>query len=485
MSALLTRAADRLNPILLKEVRASLRGRWFKVTFTLVLTLALVASLGFLMSSQGTEEASRGAAYFTVVSACMALGVHGLVPFAAMLSMTAESDEHTLELLQLSGISGWRIVIGKLGSALLQMLLIVSAFAPFLTIAFLLRGVAISTVALLLLLSVLLCAAQCSAGLMLGSIARARWARIVLLLVFAFFLFQFSQVGLMFVMFAGRPMSATGGPVLAGGGVELGVFLGCLAATCVSTAIAAGRLAHPEDNQSTPMRVSVSLVVAMGIGFAATESHPNDVMTALGVTLVCASPLMLVLVTERERLPRAVAAHLPRWSRVFPLSAWLPGGGTGALFVLVHGIVLLAAYPAIHLVRFAGRGGLDDNLLVLAGAVMNAVVFLLLPTALLSRATRTMGGRVVVRLVTLLVFAAANLGPVFLAFVLDRNQWEDWIPVAAPFQPGFGKEHMGSWILLILFTTLAVAANVPRIDSAIRQLAEARKRKAAHAAPVA
>ena len=76
----------------------------------------------------------------------MALGVHGLVPFSAMLSMTAESDEHTLELLQLSGLAGWRIVLGKLGSAMLQMLLIVSAFAPFLTVAFLMRGIAFSTI---------------------------------------------------------------------------------------------------------------------------------------------------------------------------------------------------------------------------------------------------------------------------------------------------------------------------------------------------
>jgi ABC-type transport system involved in multi-copper enzyme maturation permease subunit len=484
MSTLLVRAADRLNPILLKEVRASLRGRWFKVTFSIVLSLALVASLGFLMSSSTTEEASRGTAYFAVVSACMALGVHGLVPFAAMLSMTAESDEHTLELLQLSGISGWRVVIGKLLSALLQMLLIVSAFAPFLTVAFLLRGVDISTIAMLLLFSVLLCAAQCSVGLMLGSIARARWARIVLLLVFAFFLFQFTQVGLMFVLVARGPLSVGGSP-FAGSGVELGVFLAFLAATCVFVAIAAGRLAHPEDNQSTPMRVSVTLIVAMGIGFAATAGSPEAVMVTLGVTLICASPLMLFLVTEREQLPRAVAAHLPRWSNVFPLSVWLPGGGRGALFVLVHGVLLLAAYLAICLSSFASSATVADNFIVLVGAVMNAVVFLLLPTALLSRASKTLGGRVIVRLITLFFFAAANLGPLFLAFVLGRSGLEQWVLVAAPFERILGQSFDGPLKALVVLTILTLAVNVPRCVTAVAEVAAARRKRAAHAAPVA
>src|SRR4029078_4865243 len=151
----------------------------------------------------GSPQSSSGAGYFGTVLMCMALGVHGLVPFSAMLSMTAESDESTRELLQLSNLAGWRIVLGKLGSAMLQYLLIVSAFAPFVTVAFLMRGVAFSTVALTLLSSAFLCMSQCSVGIMLGSLARARWARIVLLLVFALGLLQFSPMGLIFMFFVG------------------------------------------------------------------------------------------------------------------------------------------------------------------------------------------------------------------------------------------------------------------------------------------
>ncbi len=488
MSTLAARGSERLNPVLLKEVRAALRGRWFRSTFAIVLSLAMVASLGYLMLIPDMQEASSGGGYFAILAGCMALGVHGLVPFSAMLSMTAESDENTLELLQLSNLAGWRIVFGKLGSAMLQYLLIVSAFAPFLTVAFLMRGVAFSTVAYTLLSSALFCLAQCSVGIMLGSLARARMARIILLLVFALSLMWFSPMPLAFLFMMGA--ARMGAPVgVAGFGTfSVVLVLMCLTVVCISTAIAAGRLAHAEENQSTPMRVATSILIFSGIGLAVFADTSDGAASALFATLLCACPFMYFMVTERERLPRAVAAHLPKWSRVFPLQAWLPGGGRGALFVFVHAALIVIAFEIVSSLRFTSGFVWNAESQALAGVMMNVSLFLLLPSALLARGTARPGGRAVVRALVAMFFGAVNLAPLFLAFVMQRPVIRDWVPLVAGFQASKGVTFEPAWHFLCAMGALSVLANVPRIVASLREVSAAASRHRdvvePHAAPV-
>ena len=47
--SLLERFSDRLNPVLLKEVRQAMRGRYFKITFWLTLTIATLVGLTVLL----------------------------------------------------------------------------------------------------------------------------------------------------------------------------------------------------------------------------------------------------------------------------------------------------------------------------------------------------------------------------------------------------------------------------------------------------
>jgi hypothetical protein len=419
----------------------------------------------------------------------MGFGVHGLVPFSAMLSMTAESDEHTLELLQLSGLAGWRIVLGKLGSAMLQMLLIVSAFAPFLTVAFLMRGIALETVLYSLLDTAVTCAVECSVGLMLGSLTRRRGPRIFLLVVFAFFLLIFRSLGSLwlFVGILRAGMSASTTVPAMWSAVSI---LASLVIASVCIAIAAARLGHFEENQSTPMRVTTSLVVLAGIAVAAFQPTTDDAATALELTVLFSSLLMLFLVTERESLPRAVAAHVPRWSRVFPLTAWLPGGGLGALYVLLHWVALIVAYAVLCSLRFHTTPllvGASDSIPLL-GVILNSILFLLLPSAILSGLTSNVGGRVLVRVLVIVFFAGANLGPIMLSFLLGRQDIANWPPVVAPFQFQRGPTFVPPWILLILLASVALIANVPRIVRAVREVARAARRSArktvVHAATV-
>jgi len=490
MKAYLERYGDRINPILVKEVRAALRGRWFKTSFAIVLCLATIASMGYVMFAAPEGGAASGPGYFAIVLGCMGLALHGLVPFSAMLSMNAESDEHTLELLQISGIPTARIVLGKLFAALIQAGLVLSAFLPFLTFAFLLRGVGAGQIAITLVGSISACAAQCSFGILLGSLARARWARVLFMFVFGLFLLQTSSGGVMFaVMFALAPGAASASTT--GTAVTFLVFF---AATVFFAVIAASRLAHPEENQSTPMRLSVTLVLVLGLVFVAFQGSLGAATVVAGVTLGFVAIPLMFMVTERERLPRAVATHLPRWSRIAPLQAWLPGGGRGVLYLVLNLSAFVAVYGILVFARFGGGlgglgtvAGVQGNFAEIASVVLIAFVFLGLPSALLTGFSDRLSGRSAVRVMVLLVLGLSAALPPLIGFFVDRRQVADWLLLAVPFRfNGDGSpESAGAVYMLGALAALTVLVNVKRVANSFAEVRAARARVSAYAVEVA
>ena len=62
--------------------------------------------------------------------------------------------------------------------------------------------------------------------------------------------------------------------------------------------------------------------------------------------------------------------------------------------------------------------------------------------------TNKVSGRVLVRVLVIVFFAAANLGPILLSFLLQRQDIANWPPVVAPFQFQRGPTFVPPWILL-------------------------------------
>ena len=73
MTAVLGWFDDRLNPILVKEVRQAMRGRYFRWVF--VWTIMLAMSFGLFTLLLGQEDASIGQWFFTAIYGCMVLSL--------------------------------------------------------------------------------------------------------------------------------------------------------------------------------------------------------------------------------------------------------------------------------------------------------------------------------------------------------------------------------------------------------------------------
>ncbi|MBI2479345.1 MAG: hypothetical protein HYV60_12155 [Planctomycetia bacterium] len=165
---------ERLNPILVKEARQALKSRQFVITFTLLLLAGWVWSmLGVALLSPGVYYAPGGrfmlCGYFMILT----IPVLVIVPFSAFRSLAAEREDGTFELLSITALSSRQIVTGKLGSAMLQMLVYYSALAPCIAFTYLLRGIDVVTIVFLLFWTLVASVLLSSVGLVVATVTRA------------------------------------------------------------------------------------------------------------------------------------------------------------------------------------------------------------------------------------------------------------------------------------------------------------------------
>lgn len=475
MTTWLERFGEACNPVFVKDVRAALRGRAFK--FVLIFEIAIALVVGFLVLnlSQAVQNDVSGVAYFGTVFGCLALGAHLIVPFGAMQSLSSEHDEHTLEFLQLSGLAAWRLVLGKFLCALLQALLIYSVFLPFLSFAFLLRGVAFETILQSLGVSAAICTAQTAAGLVCGALAQTRAVRIVLSVLLL--------IGLMYtgpIAFAVLAGTTFGGP---GAGPGIGaIVIVALTAAIGCTTFAAVLLAHAEENRSTPVRVATTFVTLVGCGFAAFSGSLESATIELAITLLCIAPALFFIVTERDTLPRAVAAHPPGWALRFPpLIAWLPGGGRGVLYALLHLGFLVVFQVGLQRFVHGGRVVFDGLFMRLLATALVACAFIVLPSALGSRFASRPHGVAMARFVIAMVVVGVVVVPVLAGEIARVPGLAQWSLVSSPlsFDAAGSTRDPGPWVLVLVLAGLAVVLNVTRMSAGIREVRALRGRRGA------
>lgn len=141
------RAGEWLNPILVKETRQALKSRQFVITFTLVLVCSWGWSmLGVSMIGPNVYHGFHGWDMFCGYFVILAFPLLVIVPFGAFRSLAGEREDGTYELLSVTTLRPRQIVSGKLGSAVVQMLVYFSAVSPCLAFTYLLKGIDFPTV---------------------------------------------------------------------------------------------------------------------------------------------------------------------------------------------------------------------------------------------------------------------------------------------------------------------------------------------------
>ncbi|MCP3102260.1 ABC transporter permease [Myxococcus sp. K15C18031901] len=143
--------SDRVNPLVIKEIRQGLRTRVFWVCFGLMLmACTLLALLAYVQSQDARDFSRAGRDFFLAFFCCLSVVHFFVIPYTAYRSLAREREEETWVLLVLTGLGARRILRGKVSSFLVQAALYASAVGPFLLFSYYLNGISLPSVLVVL-----------------------------------------------------------------------------------------------------------------------------------------------------------------------------------------------------------------------------------------------------------------------------------------------------------------------------------------------
>lgn len=447
------RFSERLNPIIVKEVRQGLRTRSFWVFFSLQLFVCLVIALiAFAVAGDGLGN--EGVGFFVAFFLCLAVVQFFVLPYSAYRSMAREREEETWVLLTLTGIGPRRVLRGKLGSYAVQGLLYSSAAGPFVLFSYYLNGIDLPTVLVALTLGFAWHLLLVSLAVSLATLADSRIVRGLLHIVLIFGLLQGLIMGLTsaFALVEAARRSASD--------VMVWVVLGAVCFGMVSTAVlmfeaAASRLSLVTENYTRGPRLAFLAQffggVAIFLGAWALSGRDEDL--AVGGQVTACSYLAVVglmVATDRDGMSRA---HVV--SKSSRLSLFKPGALRGFRLVLLCLLGCTVLF-GLALVESSGSAG-ERELRVVLGAPLYAAL-LISASLVLPRLTSQPAFLIpaLSRVVAVVLFALLAGGPALGASLMGLDPDDETLNVLNPVVGlvNLGRSQ-GSWAQL---TVVAAAA---------------------------
>lgn len=426
------------NPLLVKEVRQSLRSKRFRASFGFTVLAGLLVSVSIILSNtSGIQRQAIGGPFFVGAFGCLAGAVLMFVPLNAFNAMSAEFDEDTYDMLVVSRLRPRQIIIGKLLASGVMALLFFSAFGFNIVFAFLLGGIDPTVVFLSMPALAILSLTFSSLSLCLSSLSQKRVVRVGLTIALSA-LALWALIGSIVLVIA----FLEEGIDLGDPDMQLGITLaliGAAAVTTLSLAIGASRLAHVEENRSTSLRVA-SFVMAMAVlGWGVWGTHqlglPEEFLhIAACLACVAAAAPGAFFASERETLGMRVRNTLPSSQplRILALP-WLPGGARGFLWMMMtFALIVLIEIGA------AATGPTSRTDMPNVKTTLTVITYLTIYTNLfpaLLPCHRERPRRMLInRSLVLTIIGLGMIGPTIAGYLLDQRRMANGRHLGNPIQ---------------------------------------------------
>ncbi len=364
----LERGGEKLNPILVKEARQALKSKQFLITFTLLLVCGWGWSLfGVALLTPGIYYAPSGpfmlVGYYIVLTVPLLL----IVPFASYRSLASEREDGTYELLSITSLSSRQIVTGKLGSAILQMMVYYSALSPCIAFTYLLRGVDILTISFVLYYTFLASLILSVLGLMVATVTHVRHLQILLSVTLLIGLVIATIAWCVWTSYAVTEMGSFPYDDADFWIAQLPLLTGYLSYLVLFLLAGAAQLSFASDNRSTKLRVVMlaQQVLFVGWVFYYWLSEQEDEIPYVFVAFSAIHWMVMgaLLTGELAQLSPRVKRRLPQSFMGRALLTWFnPGSGTGYVFAVVNlAAVVLLANVAAFVADMVGFRGAPDQ----------------------------------------------------------------------------------------------------------------------------
>ncbi len=319
---MIRRPRTALNPILLKELRQSVRSRFVSGAYCLFLLLMAIVTGVMLLNRTAHPHFCADALFgagrdlFHALFVPLTLVCILFVPIYAGVRMAIERGDEHLDLQFITRLSAAAILRGKFLSALALIVLMTSAALPFLTLTFRLGGIDLPTTLLVLMLMLLVAALAVLFALLLGSLPGSRLWRVLLGLLGLSLLFTattgtHTAAAAMIRSGIGSAVGSAafwqGAGMTAGGGLILG---GLMFALCTA------RISPPAANRALPIRIwGVLAWLGWGLamtGLAFSKSSDDYLFGWLIPTVLFCIAAFAASVCEPPGFGRRVRRSIPR-----------------------------------------------------------------------------------------------------------------------------------------------------------------------------
>ncbi|MBL7140999.1 MAG: hypothetical protein ISS74_08825, partial [Planctomycetes bacterium] len=381
----------RISPIVVKELRQAVRSRFIVGMFLFFLGVELLIVGLYLLAEPTAAQSMTG-------GSGLAAWLYGLLTFVCVILVPAYSGIRLAwersgvqsDLLFTTTISAGSIIRGKLLTAVILIALLYSAFAPFIVLTYLLRGVDLLEIAMALGLTFIYGMAASQFALLLGSVQTGTLGKVFmgLFALGAIIGAPIVLAVLTFTVSLGGP-----GPVY-GGSPNMWAVQGTFAAiTLAGTGflytLSVALLMPPSANRMRPVRLYLTALWLVLLGGAVLWWVLGDadefVMAWAFVFESLFVIVMLIAVSERETLGTRVRRHIPR--RILPrMLAFLTTSGAagGLTWAVLMSALTLVVIALLH----DGFGALSvpeatDTLLGVGGLALYGLAYSL--TALVLR----------------------------------------------------------------------------------------------------
>jgi hypothetical protein len=338
---------DRINPIVVKELRQAVKSRLVMAALLLLLLLQVVILGCFLLWGQirhgESVDYQAGRTIFLTLQGIMMGTCMLLIPAYAGVRLAAERSDTNVDLLFISTLKPRAIVWGKFLAAVVLVLLIFSACAPFMTFTYLLRGIDIPSILLVLGIDLLAVLLATMMAIFFAAVPTNLALKIVLLLIaFVALIFQLwsaiaASVGILELgprlrldmpeFWAAFAVSVTG--ILA--------LMGLLFVWSVAV------VSPPSANRALRVRLynlAVWTVTAVAAWWGTSViKHPGFLYTWQGLMLFLFCLQLVISINERDHWGPRVLRAIPRNGLLRFVAFLTYSGAAGGL---LYGVLMLA-----------------------------------------------------------------------------------------------------------------------------------------------
>ncbi|MDA7920157.1 hypothetical protein N9B73_00245 [Verrucomicrobiales bacterium] len=346
----------RLSPMLVKELRQGMRTSLFAVAFILLQTFMVLCFVANI-AEPGSQDAN-GFFWFFIITTLMVVQ-----PLRGFNALSSEYQLNTMDLIQLTKLSGWRITLGKWTALNAQTLLFITGVLPYLVMRYFFGNVdlILDLVALLLLG---LGSALASAITIGFSVFRNFLLRGILAVG--------SAIGLI-GLFVGVKEEIFRNGIDSAEAATLVLLAICSLYGCFFfLAFGASRIAYQSENLSTVKRLAA--LTMCGLAFC-LFLLPLDI----GEMIIVATAIILtfaVVDAVTEALPNYARVLIPFRKNIVTRSCALffaPGWISGLGFFCIAAAVWLAGFGLLEHFEGDGPSGIDDWVAIISGP--NALIF--------------------------------------------------------------------------------------------------------------